>query len=142
MTRLNSLTLKRIEQAGDEGYRTTDRTIEALYNAFSAFGSEPISIGDLSVDYHPPVEPMPKVSYDQYKIRRLRAIRGYSLEKLAEKSGLTAPGIHALEKRARPTAKAETIVKLAKGLGVPVGEISQPLDGVWGYLPSVSPPRG
>lgn len=51
-------------------------------------------------------------------LRRLRSARGYSQEDLAERTGLHASEISRLERGAREP-RLGTIVKLARGLGVP-----------------------
>jgi transcriptional regulator with XRE-family HTH domain len=51
-------------------------------------------------------------------LRRLRSAQGYSQEDLAERTGLHASEISRLERGAREP-RLGTIVKLARGLGVP-----------------------
>jgi transcriptional regulator with XRE-family HTH domain len=67
-----------------------------------------------------------KVTYSPWQLRRLRAMQDLSLAELAERSGLTAPGIRSLENRKIPTARKETIEKLARALDVPVEVLCQP----------------
>ena len=56
------------------------------------------------------------------KIKRLRAVRGWSQEELAKKAGLARAYIARLE-IGRHDPSLSTVVKLAKALKVTVGEL-------------------
>ena len=56
------------------------------------------------------------------KIKRLRAVRGWSQEELAKKAGLARAYIARLE-IGRHDPSLSTVVKLAKALKVKVGEL-------------------
>jgi transcriptional regulator with XRE-family HTH domain len=60
-------------------------------------------------------------------LRRIRLVRGYSLERLAHEAGVDMPYVWKLEQRtANPTI--DILDKLAGTLSVPVGDLLQPLD--------------
>jgi len=58
------------------------------------------------------------------KIKRLRAVRGWSQEELAKKAGLARAYIARLE-IGRHDPSLSTVVKLAKALKVKVGELAE-----------------
>lgn len=64
----------------------------------------------------------PSVQYFAAALRRLRHERKLSLEQLGDRAGLTASEISRVE-RAQREPQLSTIVKLADGLGVDVGEL-------------------
>ncbi len=56
------------------------------------------------------------------ELRRIREERGLSVEELAEKSGISATTIRAVERGDRE-ARGETVAKLAKPLGLTFDEV-------------------
>ncbi|WP_405961420.1 helix-turn-helix transcriptional regulator [Streptomyces sp. NBC_00024] len=56
------------------------------------------------------------------QIRRLREARGYSLEQLAERSGLSFRGLIYIEHGQR-SPSVLTLLEIARGLGVEPGEL-------------------
>jgi transcriptional regulator with XRE-family HTH domain len=64
--------------------------------------------------------------YDPAKIVALRIDRGLSSAELARKSGLSQPTIWALEHGVTKKAKADTLLRVAAALGVPLRDIVRP----------------
>lgn len=58
--------------------------------------------------------------YDTAKIRPERMKRGLSVQRLAQLSHLAASTIHRLESENSEQPQAETISKIARGLGLPI----------------------
>jgi transcriptional regulator with XRE-family HTH domain len=56
------------------------------------------------------------------KIKKLRAVKGITQEKLAETAGISVDFLSLIE-RGRNAPSLESIEKIAKALGVPVKEI-------------------
>jgi transcriptional regulator with XRE-family HTH domain len=129
MSRVHPVTIKKMERAAGP-YRTTDKAIEQIFAAFDCYGSQPITVADLSEDYFPATDLLPKVYYDNRAVRNIRSEKGLTLEQVAERSGLSVATVQRLEHKSPPSARADTLVVLAKSLGTQVGRICQPLAGV------------
>ena len=56
------------------------------------------------------------------ELRRIREERGFTVEGLAEKSGVSATTIREVE-RGRREARMDTVARLAKPLGLTFGEV-------------------
>ncbi|MFD9510659.1 helix-turn-helix domain-containing protein [Streptomyces mirabilis] len=74
----------------------------------------------------PESSPDPRLLSLGMQIRRLREDRGYSLEELAERSGLSFRGLIYIE-HGRRNPGVLTILDIAKGLEVPPGDILNPV---------------
>lgn len=66
------------------------------------------------------------VSYDGGKIEALRKAKGWSMGELARRSGLKPPSLWALEHQMTKKPKADTLMRVAAALGVPLREILKP----------------
>ena len=62
-------------------------------------------------------------------IKQERKIRGWSQEKLAQKSGLTRTAINTIEQRSSNRPSHEAVVRLAKAFNIPESELF-PIEGV------------
>ena len=56
-------------------------------------------------------------------IRKLREARGLTQEELAKRAGIKRPYVSHLESGVRKNPSLPTLKKLARALGVPVGEL-------------------
>jgi transcriptional regulator with XRE-family HTH domain len=56
------------------------------------------------------------------ELRRIREERGFTVEQLAEKSGISATTIRVVERGARE-ARGDTVARLAKPLGLTFDEV-------------------
>ena len=61
--------------------------------------------------------------YDGGKITALREAKGLSMAELARLSGIKPPSLWALEHQVTKKPKAETLMRVAAALGVPMREI-------------------
>lgn len=66
------------------------------------------------------------VSYDGGKIVALRKAKGWSGGELARRSGITPPSLWELEHQVTKKPKADTLMRIAAALGVPLREILKP----------------
>lgn len=66
------------------------------------------------------------VSYDGAKIEALRNAKGWSQAELARRSGIKPPSLWALEHQVTKKPKADTLMRVAAALGVPLREIMKP----------------
>lgn len=66
------------------------------------------------------------VSYDGEKIAALRSAKGWSMAELARRSGIKPPSLWALEHQVTKKPKADTMMRVAAALGVPLREIMKP----------------
>lgn len=66
------------------------------------------------------------VSYDGEKIAALRKAKGWSGGELARRSGIKPPSLWALEHQLTKKPKADTLMRVAAALGVPLREILKP----------------
>ena len=64
--------------------------------------------------------------YDGGKITLLRKSKGISMAELARRAGISQPSLWALEHRVTKQPKAETLLRIAAALGVPLREIMKP----------------
>jgi transcriptional regulator with XRE-family HTH domain len=83
---------------------------------------------DLAPDYQPPMPiDLGRVYYDRERMREIVKRKGLSYALWAKRSGLRPETVSSLLNREKPSARVEILYAAAKGLGVPVGEISQAL---------------
>ena len=66
------------------------------------------------------------MAYDGNKIALLRERKGWSMSELARRAGLKQPSIWALEHQVTSKPKADTLMRVAAALGVPLREILRP----------------
>lgn len=66
------------------------------------------------------------VSYDGGKIAALRTAKGWSQAELARRSGIKPPSLWALEQQVTKKPKADTLMRIAAALGVPLRDIMKP----------------
>lgn len=66
------------------------------------------------------------MTYDGGKISLLRRQKGWSMGELARKAGLKQPSLWALEHQVTKKPKADTLMRIASALGVPLREILKP----------------
>lgn len=66
------------------------------------------------------------VIYDSEKIVLLRRAKGLNQAELARKAGIKQPSLWALEHAVTKKPKAETLMRVATALGVPLREILRP----------------
>jgi transcriptional regulator with XRE-family HTH domain len=57
------------------------------------------------------------------ELRRLRLAHGYSLDQLAARSGID-PGSLSRQERGQQSPRLRSLVAIANGLGVPVGQLA------------------
>ena len=63
-------------------------------------------------------------------LRSARRTRGWSQEALAERAGLHPTFVSLLERGLRQPS-LETVLRLSRALGVPVGELVGPVEAAW-----------
>jgi len=66
------------------------------------------------------------MSYDGGKITLLRKAKGWSMAELARRSGIKPPSLWAIEHQMTKQPKADTLMRVAAALGVPLREIMKP----------------
>jgi len=66
------------------------------------------------------------MNYDGSKIALLRNRKGWSMAELARRSGIKQPSLWALEHQVTKKPKADTLMRVAAALGVPLREIMGP----------------
>jgi transcriptional regulator with XRE-family HTH domain len=66
------------------------------------------------------------MGYDGGKITLLRKAKGWSMAELARRSGLKQPSLWALEHQVTKKPKADTLMRVAAALGIPMREILKP----------------
>ena len=66
------------------------------------------------------------MSFDGAKIALLRRAKGWSMGELARRSGIKPPSLWALEHQVTKKPKADTLMRVAAALGVPLREIMKP----------------
>lgn len=66
------------------------------------------------------------MSYDGGKISSLRSAKGLSMAELARKAGIKPPSLWAIEHQMTKKPKADTLLRVASALGVPLREIMKP----------------
>lgn len=64
--------------------------------------------------------------YDGGKITLLRKAKGWSMAELARRAALKQPSLWALEHQVTKKPKADTLMRVAAALGVPMREILRP----------------
>ena len=63
------------------------------------------------------------MGYDGVKITALRRAKGMSMAELARRSGIKQPSLWAIEHEVTKRPKADTMMRIAAALGVPMREI-------------------
>src|SRR5262245_14127742 len=66
------------------------------------------------------------MSYDGQKIVALRKDKGWSQAELARQARISQPSLHAIEHQVTKHPKADTLIRIAQALGVPLREILKP----------------